>query len=583
MLRELRISNFAIIDELSLAFAPGFNVLTGETGAGKSILMQAIHLLCGGKASPDWIRADAEEARVEGLFAVDFETREWLAAQGLPCEEEIVVQRLISRSGRNRAAVSGALATLSMLQRLGDRLVHIYGQHEHVELLRPETQLQLLDAFGGHEGAAAEMAVRFEALRQAKADLEAALRSQAAARERAEELQGQVEELRAARLSAGEEEELRREREILVHSRRLQEVCVQGEELLYSGQEAISSRLAKLASRVREAARIDPALAEPADLLASAQSQIEEAARALRVYGERLSFDPGQLEAVEDRLALVGSLKRKHNRGSLESLLALKAALEAELAQLERGLADPESRRRHFEECAAAAWAQARELSARRRDAARRMEKQMAKELRTLGMPEEAFSVRLFPAEPRQEEPSGGKGDPLAGLTRAGADAVEFYLAPNTGEPAKPLARIASGGELARVFLALKVLTAGAGDVPTLVFDEVDAGIGGRVAEAVGLRLQLLGKTRQVLCVTHLPQIAARADHHFAVEKGTSHGRTVSRARLLGLDERIAELTRMFGTADPSEAERFARRLVGARFRGGTPASRSSKRSRAGR
>ncbi len=583
MLRQLQVRDFALIDSLSLEFASGFNVLTGETGAGKSIIMQAIDMLCGARASSDLIRSESEEATVEGLFDLGAAEIRALEEAGLPAVEDLLVRRTLSRSGKNRVYVNGSLANLAVLEQIGRHLIQIYGQHEQGTLLRPESHLQLLDAYAGHAAERDAMRETYRRLAERLAQLEELRRRQQSAAEREELIRFQLQELEAAALEEDEEDEhLRREREVLVNAERLLQTCAQGEEALYSGDDTVAGRLSRVAVRLRDISRVDSSLAEPAELLESALSQVEEVADRLRSYGERLSFDPARLETVDERLALLGRLKRKYG-GSLQSAIATRDASVVELRGIEDGGAGADALAREVLECAAAAWTAAGELSQRRRAAAKRLERDVVRELRALGMKDARISVAFAAdAVPSACDPA----EPLrAGNTRLaenGADEVEFLLSANAGEPLKPLARIASGGELSRIMLALKVLTAGTGDVPSMIFDEVDAGIGGRIADAVGERLRALGTARQVLCITHLPQIAARAAHHFAVQKQSRGGRTVSLARPLGAEERVAELTRMLGGEDDAEAARFARRLVASTEpQGERERRRSSSRSSA--
>jgi DNA repair protein RecN (Recombination protein N) len=563
MLRELRISNFAIIDELQLSFAAGMNVLTGETGAGKSIIMRAIGLLCGDRGSTDLIRTDAEEAEIEGLFEIG--DGAWLEACGLAPIDELLVRRIINRSGKGRAYLNGSLATAGVLGQLGDRIIHVYGQHEHALLLKPESHLELLDQFADLAPQRTRMAGAYAAFRDAADRLAALLASGDATRQRLELLRFQVKELRDAQPAHGEERELHQERDLQRHAEKLMALCRQSEEALYSGDHAVAAGVGRIAAQLRDAERIDAALHDSAELLGQAEAQIEEVALQLRRAAERIRHDPERLEEIEARLALLGRLKRKYECDA-DGLAERLAEFDAEIGRLEHAGLDVSAARQDSVTCAAQAWEVAKELSRVRQAAAGALEKRMADELRALGMRGAVFRVVFTVAASDGPQPGAhGKesADPAtAGLSPAGGDVVQFYLSANPGEEPKPLARIASGGELSRIMLGLKALTAGAGDVPTLIFDEVDAGIGGAVAEAVGKRLRALGRSRQVLCITHLPQIAAQADHHFAVEKRVVKGRTTTTARALRADERVRELTRMLGDNAGAESERYARRLM---------------------
>ncbi|MBI4517527.1 MAG: DNA repair protein RecN [Deltaproteobacteria bacterium] len=563
MLRAIRIANFAIIDELALEFAPGLNVLTGETGAGKSVIMQALGLLCGTRGSADLIRTGAEEAEIEAVFELSAETQAAVDALGIPAGDELSVRRLISRSGKGRIHLNGSLTTLGVLAQLGLRLLHIYGQHEYALLLHSDAHLELLDDFGRLGGPRAEFAAAYNHLTAVHHNLLALTRGGQAARERAELLRFQIAELEAAAPLADEETHLQQEREVLRHAEQLSAACSAGEAALYSGDEAAGGVVARVLSQLRELARIAPELGEIAALLEAAHTQLDEAALQLRCYAGRISHDPERLAAVDERLALLRRLGRKHNCRA-DDLAAQLAALHAELAQLTAAGTDLESAQQAVTDAACAAWQAARGLSAARRAAAAELARRMQAELPSLGMEGARFTT-AFACELGKGEPAAA--DPFvlgeARLSERGADRVEFHLNANPGEELRPLAKIASGGELSRIMLALKVLTAGAGEVDTLIFDEVDTGIGGSVAEAVGRRLRALARARQILCITHLPQIAVHADHHFAVEKRVRKGRAVTGAKSLSSDERVAELSRMLGgTLAGREAERYARRLV---------------------
>jgi DNA repair protein RecN (Recombination protein N) len=563
MLRALRINNFAIIDELTLSFAPGMNVLTGETGAGKSIIMRAIGLLCGARATADLIRTNADEAEIEGLFDLHDGGRAALESAGLAAGDELLIRRIISRSGKGRVYVNGSLATAALLTQLAGRLIHVYGQHEQALLLKPESHLELLDEFGQLAAEREGMASAYEAFRQAAERLAALTASSESTRQRLELVRFQVGELRRVGVTPGEEQQLLQEREVQRHAEKLGHLCQAGEEALYSGDDAVAAGLARIAAQLQEASRIDPAFGGDAELLRQAAAQVEEVAGDLRRAAGRIRHDPERLEQIEERLGLVGKLKRKYACAA-DELPQRLAELDGELTALENASIDAGSVRQEVVTRAAAAWNSARELSRKRQTVAVKLEKRMADELRALGMRGGIFGV-VFTVAGSDTPQSGWAGEAStsgARLSASGADVIEFYLSANPGEDPKALARIASGGELSRIMLALKALTASAGDVPTAIFDEVDAGIGGAVAEAVGKRLHDIGRTRQIFCITHLPQIAVLADHHFAVEKRVSHGRTTATARLLQAEERVHELSRMLGGTANAESQRYARRLM---------------------
>lgn len=553
MLRELRIKNFAIIDEVGLELKSGLNILTGETGAGKSIILNALGLIAGERGSADIIRNGEDEAVVEALF--DYAppaVQSLLQDAGFEIDEELVVKRVLSRSGKNRIYLNGSLCPLSVLAQTGGALVHIYGQHEHHTLLQAETHLNLLDGFAGLASAEA-MKEKYQAFAQAWNELHQT-RASAEQREREKALlEAQAEEIARARLRPGEEEEIRAAKNILAHSEKLQLGCRAGEELLYEGDAAMIGGLGKYTSRLRELATIDPKLQPTVELLESSLAQLQEAAAALRRYAERIHFDPRALEQVEDRLAELQRLKRKYN-GGVEHILGLHEQITASLGNLERSEEEIAGLEKAFAAARQAAWETAEKISQERQRAAKKLKREMEKEVKGLGMPETTFEVRFGIRDEKADEPPffiGGKK-----ITERGVDQVEFYFSPNPGEPVKPLAKIASGGELSRLMLALKSLVLAPGVVSTLLFDEVDAGIGGRVAEIVGKKLKQVADHHQVISVTHLPQIAAMSDAHFVVHKAVEKGRTFTRVKELSERDRITELARMLGGVKITEQTR---------------------------
>jgi len=545
MLRELRIKNFAVIDQVALELGPGLNVLTGETGAGKSIILNALGLISGGRVTSDVIRHNEEEATVEALFE---DVPEWvkqkLQGAGYGIDDELIIKRVMSRSGKNRIYLGGSLSPLNLLSDIGHSMVHIYGQHEHHTLLKPETHVGLLDAFGGIAAEADAMSQKFHSLVAAAQHLLKAREILDTGKKEKELLTAQTEEIAKARLTPGEEEELQGKKNILMHAEKLYQGCLEGEELLYEGENALVSRLGRYGSKLRELASIDDGLRPTVELLESALAQLEEANAGLRRYAERVHFEPGALEQLEDRLAEIHRLKRKYS-GAVEEILGMQAQAERELQALDRGEEEIPALEKSFESARQAAWEAAGALSIKRQRVAKRFKKEMEKEAKQLGMPDTLFEVRFLDLPEDEDAPPfviGGKK-----ITALGIDQVEFYFSPNRGEPPKPLARIASGGELSRLMLAIKSLALTAGESPTLLFDEVDAGIGGAVAEIVGKKLKQVAGSHQILCVTHLPQIAALAESHHIVRKEVVKDRTSTTVDKLKEGERIEEVARMLG------------------------------------
>lgn len=560
MLRSLAIRQMAVIDEAQLEFDRGFNVLTGETGAGKSVITRAIALLCGARASADLLRSDAEEAVVEGLFECPGEEAR-MAELGFAPTDEVVVRRSVQRNGKSRIWINGQLAAAAQLAALSGRWIHIYGQHEQTELLRSEAHLNLLDQFAGLAAEREEMAARYQTLRATWQGLHDARARVERVRAQAELLRFQAQELEQAAIRPGEEAELLAERERLRHAEKLLRACQGSDEALHSGELAATAILARVEHELAQAARLAPELEESAALVRQARTWAEEAAFQLRRLVDRFAADPERLAQVEERLAGIGRLKRKYGC-SADELAERHAALVQELDSLEHEGEQLATLERQLREATAEAWATARLLSARRQSAARELEQRMRQELRQLGMRDAQFQVcftQSAAAGPQLDRTEGTFGEGL-GLSPTGADVVELFWSANAGEAPRPLARIASGGELSRIMLALKTLAAGE-DAVTFLFDEVDAGIGGTTATAVGKRLRALGRTHQVLCITHLPQIAALADHHLAVEKRKQGGRVVSTARVVQGADRVRELARMLGSVG-EETERYARGLL---------------------
>jgi DNA repair protein RecN (Recombination protein N) len=536
MLRHLRITNFAILSDVAIDFGPGFNVLTGETGAGKSLVVDAVALLRGGRARSDIPRAGADEAVVEAVFEppddLAGETAARLEAAGLPVADEVVVRRVISRGGRSRVHVNGGLTTAAALASLGEVLVDLAGQHEHQGLVDVARHRSILDAFGVD----AELVRRVEGLYGSIRKLTHALTEGAAAlRTRAERedfLRFQIEEIDAARLSAGEEAELAAERERLRFAGKLGMAARRAEESLYSGEGAVVDVLGASLRELEAAAAIDARLGGEAQKVGEARVLLEDAAAALRRYAEGISDDPDRLAEVDERIHLVGRLARKHGPTAAD-ILARGEALRAELA----ALAEAEVRSAEIEAELAAARADAAkaagQLTDARRKAGRRLEKAAGEALAELGLGGARLEV-VVDASPDRLGPDGW-------------DRVELMLCANKGESPRPLARVASGGELSRIMLALKLSLRRADPVATYVFDEVDAGVGGGAAEVVGRQIQRVAESRQVLCVTHLPQIAALADTQFRVEKYEKNGRIETKVTVLGAKDRREEIARMLG------------------------------------
>ena len=528
MIRYLSVSNLAVIDRLEVEFAPGLTVLTGETGAGKSILVGAVGLLVGGRASADLVRTGEDTAAVQAVF------------EG-PDGRDVIVRREVSSQGRSRAFVDGALVTTAALRDAAGSLVDLHGQHEHQLLLDPAAHLDLLDEYAGLTPRREDVAAAFrdwQQIRDERGRLAAGEQQKAS---RAEFLAFQLNEIDKAAPKAGEDEELSTTRKVLANADRLQRLSDEAYASLYEGDHAALPALATVWKKVGELSALDPKFAPYLETREAVKPQLEDLAFFLRSYSQSIDASPARLQEIEDRLALLERLKKKHGP-SLADVLARASSLRNELHDIEHSTeraaeldAALEHARRTYERVAG-------DLSSRRRTAAREFARAIEKALADLAMAKTRCEVRFADA--------GGE----AAWSERGLDEAEFYMSPNPGEELRPLAKIASGGELSRIMLALKTLASTDAPGKTLIFDEVDAGIGGAVADVVGARLRLLGERFQVLCITHLPQIAAYGSTHFRIEKSVRGGRTsTSVAPVEGVD-RETEIARMMGGADVSAA-----------------------------
>ena len=565
MLAELRIQNFAIIDHLELRFAPGLVVLTGETGAGKSIIIDAVELLLGGRAEATVIRSGEPTALAEGTFRIAQAVREPVLAilerEGLLDDpEHLVLGREVRREGRNVARVNGRTVTLALLREVGEHLVDVHGQSEHLSLLRVPAHLELLDRYAQAEPLRQAYTETYQALIRVRQEL-ASLRQQEQERaQRADFLAFQVNEIETAALAPGEEEQLREERTRLANAEQLALRTEQAIAALDEGMgeaPAASDLLGQAVEALENLARIDASLKEIRDEAQALLEQVSDLARRLRVYRESVEFNPKRLDEVEERLDLIRTLQRKYGE-TIEAVLAYAERARQELEAITHAEERIEALEAEERRLLESLGEKGRALSEARRQAAERLTQAIEAELADLRMASARFGVDL-----RWEEDEAGV--PLDGRRVAfgprGLDRVEFLVAPNPGEGLKPLAKIASGGETSRLMLGLKGVLAAADATPTLIFDEIDQGIGGRVGAVVGEKLWWLARQHQVLCVTHLPQLAAFADQHLKVEKVVVGGRTVTRVQELHGEARQAELAQMLGSVGEPGLESAAELL----------------------
>jgi len=553
MLLHLSIRDFAIVDRLELEFRPGFTALTGETGAGKSILIDALSLTLGDRAGSEQVRTGAERADVAAEFAIDSlpGMGDWLhehALEGDP--NRLLLRRVVDANGRSRAFINGHAATINQMRVAGDRLVDIHGQHAHQSLLRPEAQRLVLDSHAGLASLAEETGGahrEWQRLRRARLDHE----NNAAARDaEREQLGWQLEELSRLALAPGEWEAIQSEHGRLAHAATLMEGVRDAIDSLSESENAALGVLSGVLSRLRPLTEFDGSLRDTIAVLESGEAQLREAAYTLRHYADRIELDPERLRDVEQRLEAVHNSARKF-RTRPEAVPELLASLRARMkdlemtADLEALALQQQAARSRYDELAA-------RLSAERSKAATKLGREVNAAMKELAMSGGRFEVELRPLLPE-----GGA---------AGNEQVEFLVATNPGAEPRALAKVASGGELSRISLAIQVITSRAAAVPTLIFDEVDAGIGGAVAEVVGTKLKTLGGERQVLCVTHLPQVAAQAREQWSVSKGSESGSARSRVAVLDQKSRIEEIARMLGgVAITATTRKHAAEMLGLR------------------
>jgi DNA repair protein RecN (Recombination protein N) len=554
MLVELHIENLAIIGHLRIDFNEGLNVLTGETGAGKSIILNALNLILGDRVKDDIIRSQEDEGVVEALFDISAKplVRQWLGEKGIDADDTLVIKRVVSRKDKTKIYINGSLATLHMASLIGEELLNIYGQHQHQVLRKVENHLEILDEFGELLPLKAEFQEAFKEQR----GIERRLQGLKDEKERGEHEQDlwafQLKEIEAAHLIPGEEEELKQERHLLKNAQRLMQLAGSSERLLYSEAGSVTEKLGMVERDVEALAELDPSCSSLKEAVSTALLQAEEASGELKGYLAKIDLDPNRLEEIEVRFDELQRLKMKYKASTIEEILTYKekiergvqgtADLDAEIAQLEKKKKEGEGKVRDL----------AGSLSQRRAEAAQVLKKEIEAELATLAMERTTFEVQM------KELSAGGDTVEIDALIIGprGAEEVEFLISPNIGEEPRPLSKIASGGELSRIMLAIKkILTKGAVD-QTLIFDEVDAGIGGQTAEVVGHKLRDLARYHQILCVTHLPQIAAFGQTHYQVSKREDQGRTMTSVERLQGDMVVDEIARMLGGTGESPVSR---------------------------
>jgi DNA repair protein RecN (Recombination protein N) len=572
MLKSLLIKSYALIHELNVDFSCGLSIITGETGAGKSIIIDALGLVIGDRANADVVRRGSEKAVVEAVFDVvgNDKVRTLLADNGIDTGDELIVRREISAKGQSRCFLNDSPVSLTIQKQAGELLVDLHGQHEHQSLLRVDTHIAMLDDFGGLGGMVEEFYKAHSQLRKAAAELGELRRRERELQEKREFLLFQAQEIDGVTPLAGEEDHLETELRILENSEKLFSATGELYTQLYEGDHSVRDLLVIARNQLHALSEIDPRFADAARECNSAEAIVSELAKFVQGYNARVEFTPDRLEQVRERLGRLAFLKKKYG-GSLDQVLAHRDALGKELALAENYEVVIARLEGEVEESRRDCTLIADRLSAKRHDTARKIDKAIVQELAKLGIQQARFSTRITQQEVKRTEPGGHipadaalRGATPVQLNARGYDTVEFYLSTNVGEEEKPLTRVASGGEVSRVMLALKSILAKTDRLPVLIFDEIDVGVSGRIAQAVGVSLKSLAGFHQVIAITHLPQIAGFADVHFAVSKNEQNGRAVTTLRRLTLDEQVREVARLMSGAEVTEAGLAgARELMG--------------------
>mgnify|MGYP002630282108 CR=1 FL=1 len=562
MLKEIRIKNFAIIENLVVTFEEGLNVLTGETGAGKSIIMDALNLLLGGRADTDTIRSGETTALVEGLFQInDPQTLEMVREMGIESEDgELLIKRQISNTGKNRCLLNDSQITVSTLATLGNRLVDLHGQHDHQTLLHPEIHVDLLDLFGKSKPNRDKFSKEFSDYQALVKKLQSLKTNEQERLQREEFLRFQISEIDSANLSEEEEEEIKTEKNKLRHAEKIRSALQQCQNLLSDQSGSILEHLRQVLKELEPLINVDKDLETPFERSQSAFYELEEVMDSLRTHDRSLDFNPDKLEEIDDRLAEINGLKRKYGN-DISEILIKRDQFAAELEQLSCNEEDMKQLSTDIANKEKIVSRLAVELAEKRESGAKSLTAGVEKELKELSMNGVRFGVR-FNYSPDPEGFVDFRKEKLK-PTAVGLGTLEFEFSPNPGEELRPLAKIASGGELSRVMLALKSMLNEQDTIPVMIFDEVDTGIGGSVAEKVGVKLKKVAETKQVFCITHLPQIAGMASAHYRVEKEVKGKRTHSSIRQLEFEERVKELARMHSGEKITEASlKHAREMI---------------------
>lgn len=556
MLRTLRIKNYALIDDIEVEFESGLNILTGETGAGKTIIIDALNLVLGERASSEEVRSGTEKSVVEGVFSVAAYKRlkSLIESHQIDWNEDLILRREVSSKGQSRCFINDTPATVNLLNEVGNLLVDLHGQHEHQSLLRVETHISLLDDFGGLDGLVGEFREGHETLKNLFAELRALREQEHRLKKEKELYEFQIREIDGLSPQPGEEQELESELKILENAEKLYEATSRLYEMLYEGDQSVHDQLVLVRNQLEDLESIDKSFEEMKEECTSAEAVVGEVAKFLQQYNSRVEFNPERLEQIRERLGQLTLLKKKYG-GTIESIVEHRRTIGREVSLAENFEGEIQKRLQQIAAVRKVASEIAQRLSTKRREVARRVSKAVAEALSELGISSAQFDVNI------ENRKASGDGDAFVKLGRdffettpRGVDFVEFFVSTNPGENVRPLVKVASGGEVSRVMLALKSILAKAERLPLLVFDEIDIGVSGRVAQAVGLSLKNLSNFHQIIAITHLPQIASIAETHFVVEKVRDGKRATTRIRKLTLGERVHEVAKLMSGEEVTAA-----------------------------
>lgn len=568
MLKQLQIQNYALIEKLDVAFNSGLNIITGETGAGKSIIIDALSLILGERADTDAVRKDSEKSVVEGIFGISLnkKLKILLENQNIEYSDELILRREVSLKGQSRCFVNDSPVSLNILKNIGDMLVDLHGQHEHQSLLRTETHIDLLDDFIGLDGSVNDYGLCYKEVTKIIEQLKEIKSKELQLKEKRDLYDFQIKEIDAVSPVLGEEDKLEDELKILENSEKLHESTAQLYDVLYESDNSISSRLDLVRNQLEKLLQIDKTFEQMLGELKSTEAVVDELVASIRNYSSHIEFNPGRLEEIRNRLGAITLLKKKYG-GSVESILKHRKKIGEEVALAENFDGEIKKLKTQLAEKRKMVSEAAKKLTEKRREGTSKVTREIVKVLAELGIENSKFDVKIENRQCPDKSDEDGivqLGRQFYETTPKGIDLVEFYISTNIGEDVKPLVKVASGGEISRIMLALKTILAKSERLPLLIFDEIDIGISGRIAQAVGLSLKNLSQYHQIIAITHLPQIASLADTHYMVEKAEDGKRSFTRMKNLELKERIHEVAKLLSGKEVTDAGlKSARELIG--------------------